>query len=124
MGKAFLMGQGGSGGISDLIGELSFTGTYATSGSMGCNANGEVFLAILGFDSTLRENVIFNLVSAPSGITLSPTTTTYTHASNNTGNYFGCRLEGVDKKINIAVDMTDQNTTYDWVRADLTVTYA
>lgn len=117
-------------GMENLCGELTFSGTYATSTyftesgcRMGCNENGDVFIILRGGTSTSYENIVFNLESAPSGITLLKTTTT-THADNSAGNHFGCCLTGVTKKINVLVDFTARNSTYDYIRADLTVSYA
>ncbi len=116
--------------ISNLAGTLSFSGTYASSTyynesgcRMGCNNNNEVFLIIQGGTSTAYENVIFTLSTAPEGIALAQTPS-YTHASNPVGVHYGCVLTGVTKKIDIAVNFDNINSSYDYVRANLTVTYA
>lgn len=118
-------------GIPKLYGTLSFSGTYATSEyinqsgcRMGCNENGEVFIILRAGTSTAYENIVFNLASAPAGISLLQTTTTATSSSNTAGNHYGCCLVGVTKKINVAVALDTRNATNDYVRADLIVTYA
>lgn len=117
-------------GILNLCGTLTFTGTYASptyfteSGCrMGCNSSGEVFLIVQGGTGSAYENVIFNLAAAPSGITMAQTPL-YTNASNPIGVHYGCVLIGVTAKINIAVNFDTINSSYDYVRANLTVTYA
>jgi hypothetical protein len=117
-------------GIPNLCGTLTFTGTYASapyfteSGSrMGCNDRGDVFLIVQGGTSASYENVVFVLTSAPAEISLEQTPV-YTHASNSAGVHYGCVLTGVTQKINIAVNLDTINSSYDYVRANLTVTYA
>lgn len=117
-------------GIPNLCGTLSFTGTYASptyfteSGCrMGCNSNGEVFLIVQGGTGSAYENVIFNLAAAPAGIAIAQTPL-YTNASNTVGVHYGCVLTGVSAKIDIAVNFDSINSSYDYVRANLTVTYA
>lgn len=117
--------------MTNLCGTLSFSGTYATATyytaagcSIGCNSAGEVFVIVRGGTSTSYENIIFALASAPSGVTLKQSTATYTHASNNTQNHFGCVLAGVAQKVNVAIALDVINATYDSVRAYMTVTNA
>jgi hypothetical protein len=134
MGNAFLMNQSSnptSEGITELIGSLSYSGTYANSTyyrvadcRMGFNTSGEVFITIRGGTSTSYENVYFTLVSIPigSGITLVGQGS-YRYASETAGQYYTAILAGVTQKINVAINFSTRNGTYDWVRADMTVTY-
>ena len=117
-------------GIPNLCGALTFTGTYASATyftelgcRMGCNSSGEVFLIVQGGTGSAYENVIFALTSAPGEITMAQTPL-YTNASNATGVHYGCVLTGVTQKINIAINFDTINSSYDYVRANLTVTYA
>ena len=82
-----------------------------------------MFVVIQGGNSTGYENVIFNLNSAPEGIALAQTPL-YTHASNAVGVHYGCVLTGVTQPIDIVVNFDNVDATYDYVRANLTVTYA
>ena len=119
-------------GTPDLHGTLSFTGTYNSStyvqpqgSSMGSNfATKEVFIIVQGGTSASYGNIVFELLTAPSGVTLASSMALYTHASAPASQHFGCVLRGVNQKINVSVNMSAINTTYDWAKAALTVTYA
>ena len=109
-------------------GGLSFTGTYANATyftESGCSLDvekesGRAFLTIQGGTSSGYENILFSLASAPDGVKML-TTQQYTHASNNVGNYYTCVLTGVDRRINVFVDLNAVNATYDSVTASITV---
>lgn len=129
MGTAFLMGQGG-GGVTNPVKSISYTGTYATATYFtehGCrtgfNENGDVFITIQGGTSTTYENILFSPLSLPDGIIML-TPQSYTHASNPAGTYYTCVLAGVTKPININIDFASRDSTYDYVKANVTVTLA
>ncbi len=116
--------------ILDLLGTLSFSGTYATSTyftqadcTWACNSNGEIILIIRGGTSTAYENIIFTLVSAPTGVAIKTGSSSW-DTSNPTQQYYGCVLTGVTQKVNIAVNLSAVNSTYDYVQCALTVTAA
>lgn len=114
----------------NLCGTLTFSGTYATSTyftQAGCymasTANGQVIVVIQSGTSASYENVLFTIASQPASIGILTNTAT-PYASNATQQYFCCILTNVTQKINVAVDFNTINATYDYVNANLTITYA
>ena len=116
--------------ILNLLGTLTFSGTYATSTyytaadcTWACNSKGEIVIIIRGGTSTSYENVIFTLASAPTGVDLKTGSSSW-GATNPAQQHYGCVLTGVTAKVNIAINLSAVNSTYDYVQCDLTVTAA
>lgn len=118
--------------IINLVNSVTFTGSYATelssrTWSYGFNpVTNHVLLVLQGSSSTSYENVYFTLASVPSSsnITLLGTYTSSFDTSNPVGMMFGCILQGVTSPINISINVTTRNSTYDYYQAALTITYA
>lgn len=122
---------------SSWAGNLTFSGTYATSTyytSAGSflsvdKDTGRAFVTVQGGTSTTYENIYFTASSLPSGVTLLTPPGGTNGASFGTAgatkNYYTAVLTGVTGKINVAVTMsTRASTNYDAVNCALTVTYA
>lgn len=115
--------------ITNLLGTLSFTGTYATdlstrTYSWAFNPTaGHVLLVLQGANTVSYENVRFSLASAPAGITLLSNYTSNFDTSDPVGGMFGCIIQGVTAPINVSIAVNTRDTTYDFVLAALTVTY-
>lgn len=115
--------------ITNLLGTMSFTGTYATDLSARTNSwafnpdTGHVLLVLQGANSTSYENIRYNLVSAPAGISLLSNYTGNFDTSDPVGGMFGCIIQGVTAPVNISIAVNTRNTTYDYYQADLTITY-
>ena len=118
-------------GIS-WAGTLTFSGTYATSTyytAAGCSLavdkdTGKAFVTIQSGTSTSYENIVFTASSLPSGVTLLAPPAAAHGTGGTEKSYFTCCLSGITGKINVAVDMSTRNSSYDYVQAALTVTYA
>lgn len=114
-------------------GELTFSGTYATSTyytAAGCSLavdkqKGMAFITIQGGTSTTYENIYFAATSLPSGVTmLTPPGNTNFGTGGSTQRYYTAVLTGITGKINVAVSMnTRAGTNYDAAQCALTVTY-
>lgn len=122
---------------SSWAGNLTFSGTYATSnyytaaGSfLDVNKDtGRAFITIQGGTNTSWENIYFTAKSLPSGVTLLTPPGSTNGASFGTAGttkcYYTAVLTGVTGKINVAVAMgTRSSSSYDAVNCALTVTYA
>lgn len=118
---------------SSWAGTLTFTGSYANNATYytaaGCSLavdkdTGMAFITIQGGTSTAYENIYFTEHSLPNGVT-ALTTQTYGGPTNgDTQRYFTQVLTGITGKINVAVNISSRDSSYDYVQAKLTVTYA
>ena len=119
-------------GILPLIandGSIVPTGTYATATyynleygvKIGYMANGDVMISMKNGTSTAYENLYFHAASLPSGVTLDAPSTFGT--GNVKGMTFVGIISGLTGSANIAIDMSTRNSSYDYVRCDLTITY-
>lgn len=107
-------------------------GTYANSTyydaaygvKIGYMVNGDIILSMRGGTSTSYEYLYFTLASAPDGVTLTAASnfTTSSYATAAPGNIYACILSGVKRPVNISLDMSTVNLTYDYTRVDITVT--
>lgn len=120
--------------MKNLCGTLTITGSYASdtyvqaSGSrMGCNEAGDVFITLKGGSSSSYGNIWFAAGTLPSGVTFAGQATSaqsYLSASNAVGQYFTAILTGVTGKLNVSINMSSAETTYDSATATITATYA
>ena len=119
-------------GILPLIandGSIVPTGTYATEVyynleygvKIGYMANGDVMISMKNGTSTAYENLYFYAASLPTGVTLDAPSTFGT--GNVVGMTFVGIISGLTGSANIAIDMSTRNSSYDYVRCDLTITY-
>ena len=119
-------------GIETLIandGSITPTGTYATAGyynleygvKIGYMANGDVMISMKNGTSTAYENLYFYAASLPTGVTLDAPSTF--SSSNVVGMTFVGIISGLTGPANIAIDMSTRNSSTDYVRCDLTITY-
>ena len=105
------------------------TGTYATSTyydvdfgvKIGYCPDGSVLLTMKGGTSTGYENLYFKLDSVPDGVTLDASSSSFDTA-DPAGNVYGCRISGITGKMEMALDMSTYNSTYDYTRVDITLT--
>lgn len=119
-------------GIKPIIandGSIVPTGTYATATyynleygvKIGYMANGDVMISMKNGTSTAYENLYFHAASLPSGVTLDAPST---FGSGNVVNMtFVGIISGLTGSANIAIDMSTRNSSKDYVRCDLTITY-
>lgn len=119
-------------GIKQIIandGSIVPTGTYATSAyynldygvKIGYMANGDVMISMKNGTSTAYENLYFYAASFPTGVTLDAPSTF--SASNVVDMTFVGIISGLTGSANIAIDMSTRNSSTDYVRCDLTITY-
>ena len=119
-------------GILPLItndGSIVPTGTYATATyynleygvKIGYMANGDVMISMKNGTSTAYENLYFYAASLPSGVTLDAPSTF--GSGNVVGMTFVGIISGLTGSANIAINMSTRNSTSDYVRCDLTITY-
>ena len=119
-------------GIETLIandGSITPTGTYATAGyynleygvKIGYMANGDVMISMKNGTSKAYENLYFYAASLPTGVTLDAPSTF--SSSNVVGMTFVGIISGLTGPANIAIDMSTRNSSTDYVRCDLTITY-
>lgn len=119
-------------GIEPLIandGSITPTGTYATATyynleygvKIGYMTNGDVMISMKNGTSTAYENLYFHAASLPSGVTLDAPSTF--GSGNVSGMTFVGIISGLTGSANIAIDMRTRNSTSDYVRCDLTITY-
>lgn len=119
-------------GIKQIIandGSIVPTGTYATAAyynieygvKIGYMANGDVMISMKNGTSTAYENLYFYAALLPSGVTLDAPSTF--SASNVVGMTFVGIISGLTGSANIAIDMSTRNSSTDYVRCDLTITY-
>lgn len=105
------------------------TGTYATEVyynleygvKIGYMANGDVMISMKNGTSTAYENLYFYAASLPTGVTLDAPSTFGT--GNVVDMTFVGIISGLTGSANIAIDMSTRNSSYDYVRCDLTITY-
>ena len=115
-----------SDGIVPLVNSITVSGTYSDAtyqtfaGAFYCQ-DGKLAIIMKSGTSTTYENLNFSLSSAPSGISLlGQSVCTYSGAS--TGMYYVAIISGVTKKINVAIDMSSRNSSYDYVQCAITIT--
>lgn len=119
-------------GIEPLIandGSITPTGTYATEGyynleygvKIGYMANGDVMISMKNGTSTAYENLYFYAASLPTGVTLDAPSTF--SSSNVVGMTFVGIISGLTGSANIAIDMSTRDSSHDYIRCDLTITY-
>lgn len=119
-------------GIEPLIandGSIVPTGTYATAGyynleygvKIGYMANGDVMISMKNGTSTAYENLYFYAASLPTGVTLDAPSTFGT--GNAVGMTFVGIISGLTGSANIAIDMSTRDSSHDYIRCDLTITY-
>lgn len=119
-------------GILPLIandGSIVPTGTYATATyynleygvKIGYMTNGDVMISMKNGTSTAYENLYFYAASLPSGVTLNAPSKFGT--GNATGMMFVGIISGLTGSANIAIDMSTRDSSHDYVRCDLTITY-
>lgn len=105
------------------------TGTYATSTyyntsygvKIGYCPDGSVLLSMRGGTTTSYENLNFTLASAPSGVSLTTSKTTW-DTSDPVGNLYVCLLTGITSNVTISIAMSGVNGSYDYVTCAITVT--
>lgn len=119
-------------GIESIIandGSITPTGTYATAGyynleygvKIGYMANGDVMISMKNGTSTAYENLYFYAASLPTGVTLDAPSTFGT--GNVVDMTFVGIISGLTGPANIAIDMSTRNSSTDYIRCDLTITY-
>lgn len=113
-------------------GTLSFSGSYAsyidqTECSMTYSIAKKELVIIVKSNSTSYENMIFELTSAPSGVTLVQSNTGGWSASNTAGQLYCCKLIGFPSSsllyINVTANCNTRNSTADTVTISLTATF-
>lgn len=105
------------------------TGNYATSTyydttygvQVGYCPDGSVLISMKGGTSTSYENLNFKLDSAPDGVTIETSSTSW-DTGDPAGNLYVCRLKGITGRVSIAIAMSAVNATYDYVTCSITVT--
>lgn len=116
----------------DWVGELTFSGSKLNSEcytEAGCSLaadpiRGMVFLTIQSGTSTSYENIYFLNVTVPDGVTFL-TTQKYGGPTGGTAQkYFTAAFTGVTGKVNVNVELSTTNTSYDYVQANVVMTYA
>ncbi len=117
----------------NLAGSLSIAGTYASATyytAANCYltsdpANGIVVLVMRSGTSTGYEHIIFSEVSTPAGVTmLADSDSSPGSTSDAAQSYFCCVFTGVTGKLNVSVNLSAVNSTYDTVTASITAAYA
>lgn len=117
--------------LENWAGTLTFSGEYATSSyytEAGCHLDvcrhsGRAYVTIQAAGNANAGNIYFSASSLPSGVELLDYQTKFS-TSETLRKYYTCVLTGITGKINVAVDLCSYNSTYDYVEAALTVTYA
>lgn len=110
---------------------ITTTGSYATSTyynttygvQVGYCPDGSVLISMKGGTSTGYENLNFTLASAPSGVTIETSSTSW-DTSDPAGNLYVCRLKGITGKVSIAIAMNAVSSSYDYVTCAITVAEA
>lgn len=105
------------------------TGTYATSTyynttygvKIGYVANGDILLSMQGGTTTSYENLHFTLTSAPTGVTLTASSSSW-DTNNPAGQLYVCVLSGIAAQVEIDIEMASYNSTYDYTTCAITVT--
>lgn len=120
-----------SSALENWAGTLTFSGEYATSSyytEAGCHLDvcrhsGRAYVTIQAAGNANAGNIYFSASSLPSGVELLDYQTKFS-TSETLRKYYTCVLTGITGKINVAVDLCSYNSTYDYIEAALTVTYA
>lgn len=105
------------------------TGTYATSTyynadygvKIGYCPDGSILLSMRSGTSTGYENLNFFLSSAPDGVTIERNSTSW-DTGDPAGNLYVCRISGITTRVEIAVAMTEINSSYDYTNCAITIT--
>lgn len=113
--------------LGDYAGSLTFTGTYANATyftESGCSlavdpVKGMAFVTIQGGSSTTYENILFNTVKVPEGVTFLQTQSST--ATGTVGRYYVAAFTGITGKINVVAEITGASGTY--TKVNLTMTY-
>lgn len=136
MSSAFILPfkSGTSSSYRYITNDTSITpsGTYATSTyyntsygvKIGYMPDGNILLSMQAGTSTDYEYLRFYASSVPSGVTVTSaynTSTSYVTAAP--GMIYACVISGIDGKATIDISMNTVNSSYDYVRCDITVTY-
>lgn len=120
------------GGVIDLVGSLTHSGEYSgpsyltakNSRMAGNSLTGEVILVLQGGQTSLYENIIFVIETAPAGVALFETPQANWSYINPTQRLFCCVITGVYQKINVNCNMNARDSVNDTVTASLQITYA
>lgn len=110
---------------------LGFTGSYNSPTyitTSGCKLvvdkdTGYAFIILQSGNSTAYENIYFNPSTLPSGVTSLPVQTYGGPNSGAAQRYFVQVLTGIKGPIQVTVNLDQINSSYDYVRATLTVAY-
>lgn len=112
---------------------LTFSGSYASATyytEAGCSLvvdrfSRRAFLTIQSGTATGYENIYFNssYMTLPSGVTFLPTQTYGGPTSGSAQTYFTAIFTGITGPINVTVDLAYINSSYDYVRPTITMTY-
>ena len=113
-------------------GTLTFSGSYSSATyytEAGCSLavdkqKGMAFVTIQGGTSSSYENIYFTGHTLPTGVTALTTQDYGGSTSGSTQRYYTQVLTGITGKINVAVDFSSRSSSYDYIQAALTVTYA
>ena len=105
------------------------TGEYADSTyynldygvAVGYCPDGSVLISMKGGTLTTYENLNFTLASAPDGVSIQTSSTSW-DTSDPAGNLYVCRLTGIAAPVDISIAMDARNGTYDYVTCAITVT--
>lgn len=121
-----------SGGVIDLVGSLTHSGEYNSpsylraenSRMAGNSLTGEVILVLQGGQTSMYENIIFVIETAPAGVALFETPQANWSDRNPARRLFCCVITGVYQKINVNCNMNARDSVNDTVTASLQITYA
>lgn len=120
------------GAIKPIIandGSITPTGTYATSAyynieygvKIGYMVDGGVMLSMRGGTSTAYENLSFNALSVPSGVTLIKQEKF--SSSQVAEALYVCIINGLTKEATLSIGMNTRNATSDYIQCDITIEY-
>lgn len=117
------------GGPAALVKSLTFTGTYATStyfteatsAVFGC-PDGRLALIMENGTSTSYENLYFTMATGSKGTLVGQST--YRYSSAKVGTYYVAILSGITSAVDITVDMSTRNSSYDYVECEIMVSAA
>jgi hypothetical protein len=97
------------------------TSTYHGSYWAAIDGNGNLLLVVEGGTSTNYESIYFVMASLPDGMEL-VNQSYYNGTSMTAGMAYVAVISGVTSDIDIALDFSDVNGTYDRVQCDVTIT--
>lgn len=117
------------GGPAALVKSLTFTGTYAnstyfteaTSAVFGCQ-DGRLALIMENGTSTTYENLYFTMATGSKGTLVGQST--YRYSGAKVGTYYVAILSGITSAVDITVDMSTRNSSYDYVECEIMVSAA